>query len=139
MTTAFIDNHATEAAFYNAFRQLDIELMRALWIDGASAACVHPGGDLLQGKEAVMGSWAEIFHAAQPPDVAFTLLSVDLRDDLAVHLVREHVSSADGQHASVIATNVYRRTGSGWHMQLHHASLPLVDTAKARTPSRPLH
>ena len=139
MISAFTDSQTVEAAFYDAFRRLDTKLMQALWIDGTTAACVHPGGDLLQGKAAVMESWTDIFHAAKPPDVDFTLLSMDVRDDLAVHLVREQVSSADGQHASVIATNVYRRTAGGWRMQLHHASLPLVETRAAQAPARPLH
>ena len=98
-----------------------------------------PPLDLLQGIDAVMASWADIFHAAKPPDVDFTLLSVDVRDDLAIHLVREHVSGADGQRADIIATNVYRRTRTGWRMQLHHASLPLVEARAATTPARPLH
>jgi len=139
MTSVFNDSHAVETAFYDAFRRLDTDRMRALWIDDESAACVHPGGDLLQGRIAVMESWAEIFRAAQPPDVGFTVLSADVRDDLAIHLVREHVASADGQHARVIATNVYRRTDNGWRMQLHHASLPLIEKGTARQPTRPLH
>ncbi|MCB1772726.1 MAG: nuclear transport factor 2 family protein [Gammaproteobacteria bacterium] len=139
MTSALIDSHAVESAFYDAFRRLDAKLMRTLWLEGPTAACVHPGSDLLQGIDAVMASWADIFHAAKPPDVDFTLLSVDVRDDLAIHLVREHVSGADGQRADIIATNVYRRTRTGWRMQLHHASLPLVEARAATTPARPLH
>jgi hypothetical protein len=40
----------------------------------------------------------------------------------------------------VLATNVYRREGEGWRLQLHHASLPMVRPQEgAQKPERQLH
>jgi hypothetical protein len=138
-STGFADSHAVETAFYTAFRQLDLDLMRALWTDSPETACVHPGGDLLQGKAAVMDSWAEIFRGAVQPTISVRLLSVQSHDRLAVHLVREQIRSPGGQQASVIATNVYRLEGSAWRMLLHHASLPLVESSPSSTTEHALH
>ena len=49
--------------FYRAFERLDIEAMRAVWLDDDSIQCVHPASERLVGRERVLGSWAAIFTA----------------------------------------------------------------------------
>jgi ketosteroid isomerase-like protein len=139
MPKPFDDSQAAESAFYEAFRSLDIAAMQAVWVDSGDAACVHPGGDLLRGREAVVDSWVEIFRGSRPPDITHSLLSVEVCGDLAVHLVREHIRGADGKEAVVVATNVYRRSGTYWRMLSHHASLPLVEPDRGSPSTRALH
>lgn len=136
-TPSLADSHAVEAAFYAAFSRLDTSAMRALWDDSTEAACVHPGGDLLQGQAAIMQGWLDIFRGSKPPQLSYSLISAAIDNKLAVHVVRERLISADGRQASVIATNVYANTFDGWRMRMHHASLPLVE--KAQPPAPPLH
>ena len=116
-----------EAAFYGAFQELDTELMAQVWSDDPDAACVHPGGDLLQGKSAVMQSWIEIFGAAERPTLVHRTLQATGNGELAVHLVEEMIRPGGKSDASrVLATNVYQRERGGWRMVAHHASLPIM-------------
>lgn len=135
MATGFTDPHQVEAAFYRAFADLTIDGMEAVWSPGAGIVCIHPGGPVLQGRAAVLRSWADIFRSAVPPAVALRTLSTSQDADLAVHLVEERIG-ARGAEASaaavVIATNVYRRETEGWRLVVHHASVP----AQGRSQSR---
>jgi len=120
---------AAEHAFYQSFQQLDLQAMGALWTDGEEATCVHPGGPLIQGKEAVIQSWAEIFASADPPGIEYRLISRQASGVLAVHLVEERIRpsrSAAGPASRIISTNVYLRASNAWRMVVHHASLPLM-------------
>ena len=134
----FRDPLSAEKAFYTAFVERDLDAMRACWSAGPEAACVHPGGGLLIGIEAIMASWADIFTGSSTPRVRVRLVQKSIDRQTALHIVEEHIESADqDRHATVVATNVYRRVGDGWLMRLHHASLPLVEPAAA--PETPLH
>lgn len=119
---------AVEAAFYAAFEGLDLGLMAALWLDAPESACVHPGGDPLIGYAAVIAGWRGILSGADQPTVRFRVIERHGSGDLAVHLVEERIGTAalPAEATRVLATNVYRRTGDGWRMLLHHATLPLT-------------
>lgn len=132
---------AVEAAFYTAFANLDLEQMTTVWARGDEVSCIHPGGGLLRGTRDVLQSWASIFHGTELPRISHRVVHTSGEGGLAIHVVEEHVSSAStAREATVIATNVYRRTGDGWQMTLHHASLPLVENkAGDGGRSRPLH
>ncbi len=126
---AFEDPHGAEEAFYAAFRELDLDLMQRVWLDSASASCIHPGGGLIQGSSAVLASWAEIFRDSAPPRIEHRLIQASGDERLAVHTVQEHVSSGAGRRQAVIlATNIYALGEAGWQMLAHHASLPLVES-----------
>ncbi len=124
-----------EAAFYEAFRHLDIDRMAAVWADSAEVFCVHPGGPLLTGRDAILGSWLEIFAGADPPQLDYRPIHCEQHADIAVHLVEEHIRpkrSRDEGAALVLATNVYVLTERGWEMLSHHASTPLLGRETAR-------
>ena len=120
---------AVEASFYAAFGRLDSQLMGDLWSPSPQVYCVHPGGPLCQGVEAVLASWRQIFESAVPPKIEYRLLHSHQTGQLAVHLVEETIHPS-GEHnatsARVIATNVYIAEDDGWRMLGHHASLPMV-------------
>jgi len=113
-----------EAAFYAAFQMSDLEAMTLIW-DDHKAVCIHPFGERIEGKSAIMQSWQLIF--AHDVQLRFTLsdpwvFSGDLH---AIHLVRENISVDESEGirtTAVLATNVYRRSDDGWRMILHHAS-----------------
>jgi hypothetical protein len=136
----FADPSAAEAAFYAAFRALNLEHMQAVWMQSSSTSCIHPGGDLLQGTPAILASWAEIFRNSGPPQVSNQLIQANIDARLAVHTVREDVRSGAGQRQAVIlATNVYWYTDGGWQMLAHHASLPLVESRPTRDKRGAMH
>ena len=100
--------------------------MSALWLDDADVACIHPMGARLQGRQAVLESWQQIFGGDN--NLSFELEAITRRqvDRLSVHVLHELITpDANRQkRTTVIATNVYRQTDTGeWFMVLHHASL----------------
>ena len=129
---------ATEAAFYAAFGKLDVVAMRRVWWASDRISCIHPGGKLLQGYDAVMNSWEAIFRAHRPPTVDYRLIQATHGQNLAIHIVEERVKSGErDRQAVVLATNIYTLVDGGWRMLAHHASLPLVDPKPE--PAPPLH
>ena len=114
----------TEAAFYEALQQGDIDRLMACWSDEDEIVCVHPGGPRLIGHTEVRAGFEALFAngrvLAHPEKVR--------RADVgacSVHSVVERVEvlSDDGvQQAWVVATNVYAKTAPGWRMVAHHAS-----------------
>ena len=141
MITVFATAHQAELAFYRAFEELDLQRMDQIWLDAADTLCIHPGGELLQGKTAIMQSWAEILGGAEKPAIKIRPIQQLQGLDLAVHLTEESIrprGRGTGSATRVLATNVYRREQDGWRLVEHHASLPLVraGTGKAK---RSLH
>ena len=104
-------------AFYQAFETRDIDAMMATWAEDEDIVCIHPGGTRHVGYESVRHSFDQLF--AGGTKLTFRLDQV---------VVLETVG---------LATNVMRRTPSGWRIVCHHASpAPAVSDAPA---SGPLH
>ena len=106
-----------------------------LW---SGRACVHPGLAPIHGRAGVLRSWAAVM--AGTPYLQFVLidLEVQVHGETAVVTCTENMLSAPdgmpttsfaGGHA--VATNVFRRTGSGWRLWLHHAS-PVLQPGTGR-------
>ena len=128
-----------ETAFYTAFERADLDAMMAVWADDDQViVCVHPLGPVLAGLQAVKQSWQQIF--ARSPGLKFTIArQLQATDNgLAVHVVHEHIelSGRERRRQTVIATNAYRLTATGWRMVLHHAS---PASASEDPPAATLH
>jgi len=127
------------AALYDAFETADLDLMEAVWIDGPGAddvICVHPGWPPLRGRAQVLRSWAMIM--ANTTNISFVLTDVDatVDGDVAVVTCAENILTGMPEDAElstaraatalsggrVAATNVFRRTGGGWRLWVHHGS-----------------
>jgi ketosteroid isomerase-like protein len=137
-TTSFPTSQDCETAFYEALERADLEAMMALWAEDEEIVCVHPGGQRLTGYEQVRESWAQIFAGRQR-------LSVHLSNQvymhgmmLSIHSLHENivVQGDNKQRATVVCTNVYLRTGSGWRLLMHHAS-PAPAQAAVRAADSP--
>ena len=123
-----------EAAFYAAFSLCDLAAMQSLW-SRSTAVCVHPGAEPLIGYDAVMRSWEGMFRDAERPNVRIKVLKRIVNEDLAVHMVEEHISTpgVPEQGAVVFATNIYRRERRRWLMSAHNASVMSVRLVRSRT------
>jgi len=129
MSLHFNSAEEAEAAFYRAFQNLDLELMKQVWSELPEACCLHPGGGLLLGKQAILQSWKAIFSKAERPSMVHRCLQATTLGELSVHQVEELIrpgGDPKGKASRVIATNVYRRDRNGWRMLTHHSSLPLT-------------
>jgi ketosteroid isomerase-like protein len=140
---------AVNSEFYAAFESTDYDLMGALWVDGAlarSAACVHPGWAMLHGRQAIMRSWAVIFANTTYIQFVLTDVTTEVSGSVAVVTCVENIltsmSGESGEDPSgpgalgggrVAATNVFRRTDTGWRMWLHHGS-PVLETSDDDEP-----
>ena len=105
----------TEAQFYEALQQGDIERLMAAWSDDEEVVCVHPGGPRLVGPAAIRAAFESMFaHGAidARPERVRRLLS----SAAAVHSVLERVNlmTPEGPRSAwVIATNVYQKSPQG--------------------------
>jgi len=114
----------TEAQFYEALQQGDLDRLMAAWADEDEVSCVHPGGPRVVGIGAIRASFEAVLsqgpvHAV--PERVRTLSN----GETSIHNVLERVQvqgSKGPQSAWVIATNVYLKTAMGWRMVVHHAS-----------------
>ncbi len=121
-----------EAAFYEALEAGDLEAMMEVWADDEEVVCVHPGGPRISGYDQVRESWARILSSDGGQ------LKVQLSEQVylqgvmvSLHSLHECVSAGGERGQVVVTTNVYLRTGGGWRMIAHHASLaPGVEPAR---------
>ena len=135
--TGFPTADEAERAFYRAFANLSLGEMGRVWAaDGI--ACIHPGGPLLTGMEAVLESWARILGAGTTPDLCYETVLIQASGGLSTHMVRETLGSVTERGTVVVqAVNVYRRQSGGWRMVLHHATPPRTRQIHGKTVSTP--
>lgn len=130
-----------EAAFYAAFENGDLEAMADIWSQSDDIVCIHPRGPQLRGRDEVMQSWQDILVHAGGFRVSVQLLHDYSDQDTSVRFVNETLFNENdpSQPITVLATNAYRRTDSGWRIVLHHASpapgtVEETDEARIREP-----
>lgn len=114
----------TEAQFYEALQQGDIEKLMAVWSDDDEIVCVHPGGPRVVGAATIRASFETMF-ANGVIDVHPEKVHRVQTHASAVHslLERIQVRTAEGPRWGwLIATNVYVKTTQGWRLVVHHAS-----------------
>ncbi|MCC6474301.1 MAG: nuclear transport factor 2 family protein [Burkholderiales bacterium] len=124
-TVAFPTPQDAESAFYEALEAGDFEAMMQVWAEDEEPVCVHPGGVRICGYEQVRQSWAQILSSGQRMKVR---LSDAVRVQgmmVSVHNLHEFITvEGEAQESHPVATtNVYLRTGAGWRMVVHHASV----------------
>ncbi len=105
-------------AFYVAFATRDIETMAALWAEAAPVSCIHPGWEVLHGRERVIESWRAIFGGGNGGGIRCRSPHVCLYGEVAIVTCYEEI--AGGQLA---ATNVFRKEGKRWRL-IHHQAGP---------------
>eukprot|EP00548_Thalassiothrix_antarctica_P015126 CAMPEP_0194172988 /NCGR_PEP_ID=MMETSP0154-20130528/7380_1 /TAXON_ID=1049557 /ORGANISM="Thalassiothrix antarctica, Strain L6-D1" /LENGTH=208 /DNA_ID=CAMNT_0038885867 /DNA_START=59 /DNA_END=686 /DNA_ORIENTATION=- len=98
-TAAEFGIRRVQVDFYNAFTEQNLTAMENLWSSRDDIRCIHPGMSSLDGPEAVMSSWEEIFigspsFAIQPLNNASTFAD------------RPHSVVVKKKHRTVEASNV---------------------------------
>lgn len=118
--------------FYLAVNRADMDLMSDVWLGGAEDKCVHPGWPMLYGWEAIKESWKNIFEEGGPETIEISNVSVEVTEGLAWVVCVEKIihGAGDGMRTGFAqSTNVFRKTGSGWKLVIHHASpIPMPRT-----------
>jgi ketosteroid isomerase-like protein len=102
--------------FYRAFASGDFVAMDRVWADHRELLCVHPGWELLRGRERVMASWRGILRRPLPVRARDEV--VELSGEVAVVACVEVLPEAE-----LAATNVFVLEQGRWRMLHHHAGL----------------
>jgi ketosteroid isomerase-like protein len=133
---------AAESAFYAAFQTRNLEAMMAVWANDDSIVCIHPMAAPLDGRAAVAAGWRSMFEAAGQFRVHVEIAHEIRETTQVLRIVREFlvIGRESEPRPPILATNLYRKEGEGWHLVLHHASpLQVGGTPATRTPAAVLH
>jgi ketosteroid isomerase-like protein len=115
---------AANASFYAAFEMLDGPAMARAWSETAPLSCIHPSGRLLEGREAVLASWREIFRATTAIHFTLGRVRVFVAKDVAWVVLTEEIEARHDEsvvRAATQATNVFVHEAGGWKLVHHHA------------------
>ena len=103
-------------AFYAAFAGRDMAAMDALWSRDSTVTCIHPGWNVLGGREAVIESWEAILANPEQPRIVAGGATAQVFGETAVVICRELVSGNP-----LAATNVFIREEGRWRLAHHHS------------------
>jgi ketosteroid isomerase-like protein len=116
----------SNATFYRAFRDRNLDAMHAIWSGEHEIVCIHPGMDPLLGRDAVLDSWRGILGHDEAPRIQCTDVRVQVVGTVAYVTCLEGTA---GDPPSLVATNLFVREDGTWRMMLHHAG-PLSSRAR---------
>jgi ketosteroid isomerase-like protein len=104
-------------AFYRAFNQKNMGLMDRVWSADDAITCIHPGWNVLRGREAVLESWRAILENPRQPRIVAGGATIDWAGpDVAIVICRELVAGSP-----LAATNVFVREDGAWKLLHHHS------------------
>ena len=118
----FTDSAQVESSFYEAFCGRNLDLMQKVWEPSDDVICIHPGSTRIFGFDLIIASWQQIFSSPQTFKIEISEPSYNVDGAIAIHWVKEILSMSDQPIGVVLATNIYRKSASGWRMIAHHAS-----------------
>ena len=111
--------------FYRAFESLDIEAMNRVWLPDDRIKCVHPGWELLVGRERVLTSWEAIFRNTENIRFDVSDVTIEIVQDCAWVTAIENIETSTEEsryQSQAVATNLFVWSEGRYQMILHHAS-----------------
>lgn len=118
----------TNEAFYRAFDARDATGMESLWAERHPVACIHPGWDVLEGREEVVESWRRIFRSGGAPHVSPARAEAHVIGDVALVTCHEVLESG-----RLAATNVFVLEDGAWRV-IHHQATPIAPGQERPAP-----
>jgi len=103
-------------AFYRAFNQKDAAAMDEVWARSTEVGCIHPGWNVLRGRDAVMESWTGILSNPNQPRIVSGGAAVIFLGEVAAVLCRELVAGSP-----LAATNLFVQEDGVWKLAHHHS------------------
>jgi ketosteroid isomerase-like protein len=107
---------AVNDAFYRAFNQRDMALMAEVWATEEPVSCIHPGWNVIQGRETVLESWRAILGNPEQPRIVTGGATVSFVGPVAIVIGRELVAGAP-----LVSTNLYVLEGDRWRLRNHQS------------------
>ena len=102
--------------FYQAFNQKDFDAMDHVWARETPVVCVHPGWNVLVGRQPVLDSWQGILGNPAQPRIVVGGATVTIVGETAVVVCREFVAGTP-----LAATNLFVREDGNWRIFHHHS------------------
>jgi len=132
MDASALDVLEANERFYRAFARRDADGMARLWADRHPVACVHPGWDVLDGREKVDESWRRILGSEGAPDLSCEVAEAHVLGEVAF------VTCHEVMDGGVLATtNLFVREDGAWRM-VHHQATPIAPgQVRMRGPGGP--
>jgi hypothetical protein len=127
MRAADLELLEANAAFYRAFTARNADAMERLWAERHPVACVHPGWDILDERDEIVGSWRAILEGDGAPELTYELAEARQVGDVGVVTCHEVL-----RDARLAATNVFVREDGAWRM-VHHQASPIAPGQARRT------
>jgi len=124
---------AANLEFYRAFTAHDVAAMDRVWAAETPVLCLHPGWELLRGREAVMESWRQILTNPQAPHVLVHENQAFLFGEVGIVTCEEEL---DG--GSLAATNMFVKEHGHWRL-VHHQASPILSRRAEMPPPGRLH
>ena len=126
----------SNAQFYSAIENGDIDLMRSVWAEEHEApdvVCVNPGWPLLRGRTEIMRAWSLIMANVTYIQYVLTETHIGVSGGIAMVTCEENVLTAEDDSpgfvagGQVVTTNLFVETEHGWRLWSHHASPVLME------------
>lgn len=116
------------ARFYEAFEHGSLDAMEDIWHEVSYVRCIHPGGGVLEGRDAVLEGWRRMFEGDMAMKFALRNVRAEVHGRIGVVVLAEEVAYQSGvlsHTTTILATNVFEHDGKQWKMIHHHGS-PLM-------------
>jgi len=105
--------------FYSAFSRGDLEAMGNVWSAEKRVRVVHPGMSSIEGRDAIMTSWAQILTGG---DGGFNISPAETQIEISGQVAMCSCTEETPGGGKLEALNIYIRENGSWKMILHHAS-----------------
>lgn len=106
--------------FYRAFRESDVAAMAKVWSDQEPVAVQHPSTGRIDGREAVLKSWAQMMR--RPPDISCDVEAVRFSDGGWAVTCLEQLNPG-----TVRMINIFRKDSGEWKM-IYHGPAPEAES-----------
>lgn len=111
--------------FYQIVENLNLDEMAEVWLTTPNCRCVHPGGPLLVGWDAVREGWRLLFESVNDLRIELSRLEVHMEGPVAwvTCLERMTRTTATGvDHPVYTASNCFVLHEGEWKLAQHHSS-----------------
>lgn len=108
---------AANEGFYSAFSARDMSAMEDVWAKEVPVSCIHPGWNVLTGRDRVMESWHAILDNSDAPRIRCYEPEINRVGEIALVTCYEAVEAG-----ILAATNIFVPEAGGWKMVHHQAS-----------------
>jgi len=113
-------------AFYRAFNQGDMQLMRANWEQSSEASMSNPLGGVKRGWPEIEAVYTRIFDGPARVYVEFYDYSLHQTDAMFIVAGRERgylQRDAERLELAIRTSRIYRKSAAGWQQLHHHGSI----------------